>query len=179
MDNLKNNLEIITRQYYDEIFAYCRRHLKNEDDAYDITQTVFMALCGQYTSIKPDSVRKWLYSVAKNNVSDFYRDKQKYNDHFADTEISDDKIGRYDDPFDSISDSEIESIKSDVITKLNESERELYCDVYEKNTDYNTLAKKYSIPESTLRKRVSRMKIRIIGIIRALLYMVTFIHKLF
>ena len=37
-------LEKITYKYYDEIYNYCRRRVKSENDASDLTQTVFMEL---------------------------------------------------------------------------------------------------------------------------------------
>ena len=58
MNDSARQLEIITEQYYDEIYKYCRRRVDADDAAYDITQNVFLALSERFTSIDKIKVRK-------------------------------------------------------------------------------------------------------------------------
>lgn len=82
-DTAKNKL---INKYYNEIYAYVYRHILNVDNSLDLTQEIFInALKGLAAFDKrKSSFRTWLYRIATNKMTDWYRCR-----HFAD-EIPDD-----------------------------------------------------------------------------------------
>lgn len=67
-------------QLYKPLFLYVRKRINNLEDAEDITQDVFYKL--SKSNIETiDNVKSWIYSIAKNTITDFYRKKKlKTND---------------------------------------------------------------------------------------------------
>ena len=56
------------------MLAFIRRRLPDPDDAEDVLQDVFMELTVAYELAKPiERVASWLFAVARNKISDWYR----------------------------------------------------------------------------------------------------------
>ena len=56
------------------LLTFIRRRLPDPDDAEDILQDVFMELTEAYQLAKPiERVASWLFAVARNKISDWYR----------------------------------------------------------------------------------------------------------
>ncbi|MGH1335145.1 MAG: sigma-70 family RNA polymerase sigma factor [Aureispira sp.] len=63
--------------YYQPIFQFINQRVANKSDAEDLTQDVFYKLIQsnqKKTNIK--NQKHWLYSIAKNTVTDYYRKKR-------------------------------------------------------------------------------------------------------
>ncbi len=159
-------LQDISDAYYDDIYKYCRKRVDNEPDAYDLTQEVFLALNQYYSAIDQNRVRQWLYKTAHNIVVDYHKMKKRctvvsLSDHENEAEGT-----PY--TFDNISDEMIDNYKTEILDNLSDTEKELYEIVYHRKTAYSELACKYGISEATLRKRISRLHIKIIRMVRHL-----------
>ena len=164
MNAIARQLEIITEQYYDEIYKYCRRRVDADDAAYDITQNVFLALSERFTSIDKIKVRKWLYETAKNKIADYYRELQKKKDMMTDIpvqELDEEQYPLAYDPFNHMDDEEIEKTAKSIVKNLDARDKELYLDRFVKRMGYSELAKKHGISEQNMRKRVSRLHSKI------------------
>lgn len=76
----------LVRKYYDQIYAYVYRHILNVDDSLDLTQDIFIKAINALPSFdkKKSSFKTWLYTIASNRMTDWYRTQ-----HFTD-ELSDD-----------------------------------------------------------------------------------------
>ncbi len=170
MDDLKVSLEKIAFLYYDEIFMYCRRCVKCSDDAYDLTQSVFLALNERYKSINLQNIRQWLYNVAHNKIVDYYKNNKRDSDNCMDVDIYDDSslISNFDFT-ENITEKELEDNKTDIFRNLTTDEKKLYEAVYVKHYDYITIAESFKVSESALRKRISRLQYKIRKLINALL----------
>ena len=60
---------------YHPLFLYIRKRINNLEDAEDITQEVFYKLAkSDHSKIK--NIKHWLYTIAKNTITDFYRKKK-------------------------------------------------------------------------------------------------------
>lgn len=174
MNDNARQLEIITEQYYDEIYKYCRRRVDTDDVAFDITQNVFLALSERFASIDIAKVRKWLYETAKNKIADHYRELQKKKDMMTDVpvqELDEEQHHLHYDPFNHMDDEEVERTAKNIVRNLEPQDRELYLDRYAKRMDYRELVQKHGISEQNLRKRVSRLHSKIKNMIRGLLEM--------
>jgi RNA polymerase sigma factor (sigma-70 family) len=56
------------------LLAFIRRRLPDPDEAEDVLQDVFMELTEAYRLAKPiERVASWLFAVARNKISDWYR----------------------------------------------------------------------------------------------------------
>nr|WP_262923925.1 sigma-70 family RNA polymerase sigma factor [Spirosoma liriopis] len=59
------------------LLAFIRRRLPDPDEAEDVLQDVFVELTEAYRLAKPiERVASWLFSVARNKISDWYRKSQ-------------------------------------------------------------------------------------------------------
>ena len=153
METLDDTLNRIAELYYDEIFKFCLRRIQNEDEAYDITQDVFLALIDSYSKINPEKVRKWLYETAKNKIADYFRIKKKKIEY--EKETPDEMVYSL---YDTISAEHIEQLKKTIISDLGKEELELYKDYFIKNMSYEELSEKYNVKKDVMYKRISRLK---------------------
>ena len=67
--------DTLVRIYYDEIYYFVVRQINDRDEAYDMTQDIFISMLrsiGSYNE-KLASFRTWLYRIAANKVIDFRR----------------------------------------------------------------------------------------------------------
>ena len=83
----KNNewLGILLQRYTMLLLGVCMKYLKNEEEAKDATQQVFLKAINELQKYKVDYFKSWIYMVAKNHCLMKLRDKGKYtteiNDH--------------------------------------------------------------------------------------------------
>ncbi|WP_245826321.1 RNA polymerase sigma factor [Spirosoma rigui] len=62
------------RQERSRLLSFIRRRLPDPDEAEDVLQDVFMELTEAYRLAKPiERVASWLFAVARNKISDWYR----------------------------------------------------------------------------------------------------------
>lgn len=68
--------ELVSR-YYREVYAFAYRQTGDMDLAMDLTQDIFIAVIKGITSFneKKAQFRTWLYSVASNKITDYFRSK--------------------------------------------------------------------------------------------------------
>ncbi|WP_404459819.1 RNA polymerase sigma factor [Sutcliffiella horikoshii] len=67
-------MEVLTRRYYRNIFAFVYRKVGNRDLAYDLTQEIFVKMVQRVGSLKDKTAFKsWLYQIAVNHCRDYWR----------------------------------------------------------------------------------------------------------
>jgi len=78
-------IDDIYAQYHKKIFRFSLSYLKNEEDAYDLVQDVFIKLWENRFSLKKDTnFDAFLFTIAKNSVISLFRKRiteQKYLDY--------------------------------------------------------------------------------------------------
>ena len=76
----KNNewLGILLQRYTLLLLGVCMKYLKNEEEARDCVQQVFLKTITELHKYKVDYFKSWLYMVAKNNCLMKLRDKGKH-----------------------------------------------------------------------------------------------------
>lgn len=83
------------QQLYNPLFLYIKKRVNNQEDAEDLTQEVFFKL-SKSDSSKPENIKSWVYTIAKNAITDYYRKKKVLtedvdNVEFVDEEEEDNK----------------------------------------------------------------------------------------
>ena len=77
-------LGILLQRYTMLLLGVCMKYLKNEEEAKDAVQQVFLKAINELHKYKVDYFKSWIYMVAKNHCLMKLRDKGKYT-----TEIND------------------------------------------------------------------------------------------
>lgn len=63
------------KQLYKPLSQYIKKRINNQADAEDLTQEVFYKLSKSDNS-KVHSLKSWVYTIAKNTITDYYRKKK-------------------------------------------------------------------------------------------------------
>jgi RNA polymerase sigma factor (sigma-70 family) len=170
LDDRSIKLSKIAAAYYDEIYKYCRRRVRTDDDAYDLTQEIFLALSGSFEKINAESIRKWLYVTAHNKIVDYYKSRKIETDNRIFIDISDDTVKLFEDFTENIEENELHKFKDEIEKSLTEDEYSLYRSVFFEKKRVAALVSELNITETAARKRISRLSNKIRKLIKALLY---------
>ncbi|HJD74497.1 MAG TPA: sigma-70 family RNA polymerase sigma factor [Bacteroides reticulotermitis] len=90
--NTSNN--IITRsyeEYYQVILSYITYRITHRYEAEDLTQDVFVRLLDYKQMLRPDTVKYFLFTIARNIVTDYirrYYKKQEINSYLYDYSVT-------------------------------------------------------------------------------------------
>ena len=67
-------VESIWEQFSKPLFSFIKKRVNNEQDAEDILQNVFCKIHNNINSLRDsDKIHAWVYTIARNAVTDFYR----------------------------------------------------------------------------------------------------------
>ncbi|MCH5689163.1 sigma-70 family RNA polymerase sigma factor [Niabella sp. W65] len=69
-------LGILLQRYTLLLFGVCMKYLKDENDARDCVQQIFLKVIQEAGKYKIDYFKSWLYMVAKNQCLTLLRDKK-------------------------------------------------------------------------------------------------------
>jgi len=77
----RNNqwLGILLQRYTLMLFGVCMKYLKNEDEARDSVQQIFLKAITELQKYKVEYFKSWIYSVAKNHCLMQLRDKGRFS----------------------------------------------------------------------------------------------------
>ncbi len=92
-DNNNEWLGVLLQRYTLLLYGVCMKYLKNEDDAKDSVQQVFLKVINDLPKYKVEFFKSWLYMVTKNHCLMKLRDKGKYP-----VEINEKAMAATDDP---------------------------------------------------------------------------------
>ncbi|HEY4553648.1 MAG TPA: RNA polymerase sigma factor [Bacillaceae bacterium] len=69
-------MEVLVKRYYKPIYAFIYRKTGNKENAYDMTQDVFIKMLKHLPSYQErGSFKSWLYTLAVNHCHDQFRSK--------------------------------------------------------------------------------------------------------
>src|ERR1700760_1237687 len=86
-----NSITAIVNDYRRRLMGFIRKRVTNEADAEDILQDVFYQLLGNKEPI--DQVASWVFTVARNKITDSKRKKQPLSTDFLFSNTEDDEMG--------------------------------------------------------------------------------------
>jgi len=69
-------LGILLQRYTLLLFGVCMKYLKNEEDAKDSVQQIFLKVISELQKYKVDYFKSWLYMIARNHCLMKIRDRQ-------------------------------------------------------------------------------------------------------
>jgi RNA polymerase sigma-70 factor (ECF subfamily) len=72
----RRDFEPLYRRYVDPVYRYCRRRLDDPDLAADATALVFAKALAALPGCREDAFRPWLFAIARNVVTDGYRNRR-------------------------------------------------------------------------------------------------------
>lgn len=70
-------------QLYNPLLGYVHKRVRNREDAEDLTQDVFLKLSSSNKE-GVNNLKSWIYTIAKNTITDYYRKKQIVTESVAD-----------------------------------------------------------------------------------------------
>lgn len=131
-------LGVLLQRYTMLLLGVCMKYLKNEEDAKDSVQQVFLKVINELPKYKVEYFKSWLYMVAKNHCLMKLRDKGKYT-----AELNDTVLAAPDDP-ESITiaiekDYQLQQMEQ-AITLLNEEQRTCVTLFYLQKQSYQQIA---------------------------------------
>jgi RNA polymerase sigma factor (sigma-70 family) len=77
-------LGILFSRYTLLLFGVCMKYLKNEEDAKDCVQQIFLKAINELHKYKVEYFKSWIYMIAKNHCLMKLRDKGKYSAEITD-----------------------------------------------------------------------------------------------
>ncbi len=87
-DNSNEWLGILLQRYTMLLLGVCMKYLKNEEDAKDSVQQVFVKVISDLPKYKVEFFKSWLYMVAKNHCLMKLRDKGKHVSEINEQQMS-------------------------------------------------------------------------------------------
>ena len=74
----KDALSLLIRRWYPKIYSYCFKMTENEQDAYDITQDVFISVMQNIERFHIwNKFSSWIFTIAHNKCMDYFRLRKK------------------------------------------------------------------------------------------------------
>lgn len=70
--------ELIFKEFYTPIYKYVRFRVKVNEDAEDLTQSIFLKLFSNIKNMTPASPRALLFTIARNTIIDHWRTRKSY-----------------------------------------------------------------------------------------------------
>ncbi len=161
-------LEEICQEQYRAVFRYCVLQLRNNHDADDATQDVFLLLRQKSATLEDTNIKAWLYDVAQNFIN---RKKAEY------AKASCLSLNREDDlliieknggieqtgeiEIEEIDDEKILLLRDEAIASLSRDEAELYEEVYINKKTSAQIAQGKGISVHAVELRRCRLKAKL------------------
>ena len=162
----------IIRNYGSRLSGFIRKRVRNSEDAEDILQEVYYQLADADRLLKPiDQMAAWLFTVARNRITDLYRKKKTESlpEFLSETEEDYQFAELSDLMFDNGSTPEDDYLRSLVWIELEKAldelpleQREVFEFTEMKGLSFKTISEQTGIPVNTLlsRKRYAVLVLR-------------------
>lgn len=166
-DEHKNNITQTIKDYNRRLFSFIKTRVATTEDAEDILQEVFYQLAGNTKPV--EQLSSWLFTVARNKITDSYRKKK--TDLLEDIFISDkdDEFSWEEILFSSDINPETEYIRSlvwpaiqDALDELPQEQRDAFVQHELNDISFDEMSKRSGIAVATLitRKRYAVLHLR-------------------
>lgn len=153
----KHAIGILWEHHRDELFRYCRRMLKSEAEAADVTQKVFESAIMDLRSLRSvDSARTWLVGIARHRCLDHARSTRR-DLRLVDTDDLA-EIAAASQIADSAEDPRAMTLLGECLDCLNACDRELIELRYYRGLPFKEIAKRLGRTPAALRVRLTRAR---------------------
>ncbi|MBQ7160279.1 MAG: sigma-70 family RNA polymerase sigma factor [Clostridia bacterium] len=160
------SLEETVEKYYDAIWRNALFLVRfSEEDAYDITQNVFLLLAQKWDELDKRHIGAWLFEVSRRKIIDFFRAEEKQRGgkqviSFDDPSSVFPDLATYDEYF-QVDPELLEKAKDEILSSLTEEERSLYNDLFENGRSYNDIVNLYSVSYTDVSTKAKRLRDKI------------------
>jgi RNA polymerase sigma factor (sigma-70 family) len=145
----QDSLEILIKEYYRDIYAYCYCRVEDRQTAQDLTQDVFLRFLQNLDSYEhTGKLKNYLYVTAGNLIKDHYKKRKEV---LLEEEDMQQTAGGFSSGTENISDR---LTLQEIIRGLPEPEKELILLRYYQNLRLSDIAGIVSMPVSTVRYRL-------------------------
>ncbi|CAL2108411.1 RNA polymerase sigma factor SigZ [Tenacibaculum sp. 190524A02b] len=135
-------------QLYNPLLGYVKKRVRNQEDAEDLTQDVFLKL-SKSNKNGVDNLKSWIYTIAKNTITDYYRKKQ-----LETNSIEDDSFLNHDEQEDAS--IELGKCVNSFIDQLPEEYRELMTLSELQEVPQKEIAEQLNMNYVTVRSKIQR-----------------------
>ena len=157
MDNLQKKFSKIYDQHVSRIYRFAYLRVNSKDIAQDITSETFTRAWNKFRADNPGSkVKNWtgfLYQIARNLLTDFYREQAKVQIISA-SYVADPSMGLEEKAF---LNSDVEQIKS-ALSQLGQEQQEVIIWRYLDGLSIREIASILDKPEATIRVIIHRAR---------------------
>ena len=146
-------LDILIRRWYPRIYGYVFKLIGHEQDSYDVTQDIFIAMMQNIKNYYPwKKFDSWLFTIAHNKCMDFFRMQQRVGPpENADIDLPDTA------PL--IDESVVVSVTiKNALTKLSAPQREVVLLYYFYQYTAKEIAQMTNTPLPTIKSRIGTAK---------------------
>lgn len=145
-----NEFTKIYKQYYKRVFKYICYRINDQHMAEELCSQVFEKIIEKYNSFSGDekTLESWIFTIARNTVTDYYRTKEK-KFHFSLDYIID-MISPKPSPDEVILTKENNSYLFEALLRLNEKERSVVSLKYGADLKNTEIAKLMGLSESNV-----------------------------
>ncbi|WP_232697759.1 RNA polymerase sigma factor [Brevibacillus daliensis] len=151
--------ELLYNEFHGRLYIYLKKRYQDEHIIHDILQDIFIAIWrGASGYSGKSSVAAWIFSIARNKVTDVIRLKYKRNEEMNDGGAA---IGMMTDSMSSTDFSEIVSTQltlQNVVSKMPIDMQELISLVFVHGFSYKEVSEIMAIPEGTVKSRMYSLK---------------------
>ncbi len=166
----------VYNQYCNKVYSLALNGIKDEFEAEDIMQEIFMALPNKIGSLKnPNAFESWLYRMTRNKTIDYIRKRKNVNfselnseDEEYSFESSIENDNRDFQPEESFDYSETKAIMQNIINSLPAEQRECVALRCMEGFSLNEIAEKTNTPLPTVKSRLKYAKAKIEQEVKAL-----------
>lgn len=156
------SMGILYQRYSKKVYHRSLSFLKNENDAFDVSQDILLKSFEKIYSFKgKSSFSTWLFSITTNHCLEYLRKKNKIsffsiNDHW---DIADENT----DHTASILIYQKEEAIKKIIQDMSQEDKEMLTMKYEKNASVKELQHKFTLSASAVKMRLMRARKKIMN----------------
>lgn len=151
---MESTFEKLCADHFFAVERFVRFRVANKFDCDDIIQEVYIAAFNGFNLLKnKDSFKSWILGIARNKVSDFFREKARRLDIPVES-ITENIIGK------SLCGRASYSAVTETIEKLGDDDKQILYLYYWKEYRQSEIAEKLGIPVGTVKSRLYTAKAR-------------------
>lgn len=156
----KKAFKELVMKYQHKIFMIAFGILKNEEDAYDVTQEVFMKIYKYVENFQENSTfYTWVYRIAYNVSLDIYRKRKsdsavEYGETLKHNEYADAVHHKIDSPSQKVLNQELSVQMEEALNMLSEEHRAILVMREFEELSYDEISEIIGVPKGTVMSRI-------------------------
>ncbi|MCA9382036.1 sigma-70 family RNA polymerase sigma factor [Candidatus Dojkabacteria bacterium] len=140
---------IIFEYYYDRIYKFVRWKVSSKENAEDIvSETFYRTLKSLNRFDTSKNFNNWIYTIARNLITDHYRKSNDFNQEIFDVEAED--------PDDNLKTIEIRALLKQALSGLDPETKDLVIFKYILGYSVKEISRIVELPEKTVYTKISR-----------------------